>query len=82
MMIGEAALVRGAVAGSVPSGLVIALDLLVVVPVLFAVTGLLVRWVRRSRASLVLAGRPRLSPAPLSGLEPRGEPGLEPARRQ
>jgi peptidoglycan/LPS O-acetylase OafA/YrhL len=77
-----APLVRAALAGSVPSGLVVALDLLVVVPVLFVVTGLLVRRLRYSRASLFLAGRPRLSAAPLPGPQVRTEPGVAVAIRQ
>jgi peptidoglycan/LPS O-acetylase OafA/YrhL len=48
------------VAGEIPSGLVLPLDLLVVVPLLLAASVAVVAWTRRTPASLMVAGRPQL----------------------
>ncbi|MEA2503316.1 MAG: hypothetical protein QOG36_359 [Actinomycetota bacterium] len=48
------------VAGAIPSVVVLPVDLLVVVPLLLAASVVLVGWTRRTPASLVVAGRPRL----------------------
>jgi peptidoglycan/LPS O-acetylase OafA/YrhL len=48
------------VAGEIPSGVVLPLDLLVVVPLVLAVSVAVVAWTRRTPASLMVAGRPQL----------------------
>jgi peptidoglycan/LPS O-acetylase OafA/YrhL len=48
------------VAGEIPAGVVLPLDLLVVVPLLLAASVAAVAWTRRTPASLLVAGRPQL----------------------
>jgi hypothetical protein len=60
LLILAAPLAARTVTGQVPSVLVLPLDILVVVPVLLAVTVAVVAWTRRTPASLFVAGRARL----------------------
>jgi len=60
LLILAAPLAARTVTGEVPSLLVLPLDVLVVVPVLLAVTVAVVAWTRRTPASLFVAGRARL----------------------
>ena len=60
LLILAAPLAARAVTGEVPAALVLPLDILVVVPVLLAVTVAVVAWTRRTPASLFVAGRTRL----------------------
>lgn len=57
------------VAGEVPSGVVLLVDLAIVVPLLFGISAVAVRWARRSPLSLPVAGRPQLhrQPVPQGG---------------
>lgn len=61
LLILAAPLAARTVTGEVPSLLVLSLDVLVVVPVLLAVTVAVVAWTRRTPASLFVAGRARRS---------------------
>jgi len=58
-------LVARTAAGEVPSGIVLIVDLAVVVPLLYAVSAVAVRWARRTPLSLAVAGRPQLHPQPV-----------------
>jgi peptidoglycan/LPS O-acetylase OafA/YrhL len=60
LLIIAAPLAARTVTGQVPSVLVLPLDVLVVVPVILAVTVAVVAWTRRTPASLFVAGRARL----------------------
>ncbi|HEY2667795.1 MAG TPA: acyltransferase [Actinomycetota bacterium] len=60
LLILAAPLAARTVTGAVPSVLVLPLDVLVVVPVILAVTVTVVAWTRRTPASLFVAGRARL----------------------
>jgi hypothetical protein len=60
LLIVAAPLAARMVTGEVPAAVVLPLDLLVVVPVLLAVTVAVVACTRRTPASLVVAGRARL----------------------
>jgi surface polysaccharide O-acyltransferase-like enzyme len=60
LLILAAPLAARTVTGEVPAALVLPLDVLVVVPVLLAVTVAVVAWTRRTPASLFVAGRARL----------------------
>jgi peptidoglycan/LPS O-acetylase OafA/YrhL len=60
LLIVAAPLAARTVTGEVPAALVLPLDILVVVPVLLAVTVAVVAWTRRTPASLFVAGRARL----------------------
>ena len=58
-------LVSRAVAGKVASGIVLIVDLAVVVPLLYGISAVAVRWARRTPLSLPVAGRPQLHPQPV-----------------
>lgn len=60
LLILAAPLASRAVAGVIPSGVVLPLDLLVVVPLLLVTSVAVVAWTRRTPASLMVAGRPQL----------------------
>jgi hypothetical protein len=60
ILILAAPLASRTVTGAIPAGVVLPLDLLVVVPLLLAVSVAVVAWTRRTPASLIVAGRPRL----------------------
>lgn len=63
LLIVAAPLVTPAAAGSIPSPIVLAVDLLIVVPVLLVASAVSVAWLRRTPASLYLTGRPALKPS-------------------
>jgi hypothetical protein len=60
LLIVAAPLASRMVAGAIPSGVVLPLDLLVVVPLLLAASVAVVAWTRRTPASLMVAGRPQV----------------------
>jgi surface polysaccharide O-acyltransferase-like enzyme len=60
LLIVAAPLATRTVAGDIPSAVVLPVDLLIVVPVLLVASATLVAWIRRTPASLLVAGRPRL----------------------
>jgi peptidoglycan/LPS O-acetylase OafA/YrhL len=60
LLVVAAPLATRMVAGEIPSGVVLPLDLLVVVPLLLAASVIVVAWTRRTPASLMVAGRPQL----------------------
>lgn len=60
LLIVAAPLANRAVVGQIPAAVVLPVDLLVVVPALLVTSAILVAWIRRTPASLLVAGRPRL----------------------
>jgi peptidoglycan/LPS O-acetylase OafA/YrhL len=69
LLIVAAPIVHPAVAGHIPSWAVLPVDLLVVVPALFVLSGVLVRGSRHTALSLPFTGRPRLVRAPRTAQE-------------
>jgi surface polysaccharide O-acyltransferase-like enzyme len=76
LLIVAAPLAARTVAGTIPSGVVLPVDLLVVVPALLVTSAIAVAWIRRTPASLYLAGRPRLR-KPEGALRPLVEAKVE-----
>ena len=77
LLIVAAPLATPAAAGRIPAALVLLADLLVVVPLLLVFSAYVVRWTRRTPASLFVTGRPRMEPR----MEPPMEPPIEPRLR-